>query len=70
MTVKTITCPDCGLLLRVAREVRVFPITELSGTKSPHLTCVLHAFNAEIVQVPYEFLRGANHMLAARASGK
>jgi hypothetical protein len=57
-------------LLRVGREVRVFPITDLSGKQSPHLARVMHEFNAETASVPYEFLRGANQMLVARASRK
>jgi hypothetical protein len=52
-----------GELNRVAGEVRVFPITDLSGRPSPHLAAVQHEFEARIVDVPYEFLRGANQML-------
>ena len=50
-------------LLRVAREVRIFPVTDLAGNESPHLPAVQKAFVTERVRVPYEFLRGANEML-------
>lgn len=55
-------------LLRVAREVRIFPLLALGGIPSPHLDAVIaHAMNcgaqAELRPVPYEFLRGGNHML-------
>jgi hypothetical protein len=50
-------------LLRVAREVRVFPVTDLSGLPSPHLPAVRASFSTELRRVEYEFLRGANEML-------
>jgi hypothetical protein len=53
-------------LLRVAGEVRIFPVTDLSGKPSSHLTRVQAKFDAERVRVPYEFLRGANEMLVVR----
>ena len=52
-------------LLRVAREVRIFPVTDLAGKHSPHLPAVRRRFHADLVRVPYEFLRGANEMLVA-----
>ncbi len=56
-------------LCRVATEVRVFPILDLDGRVSPHLALALNAlrregFNATVRTVPYEFLKGANEMLA------
>jgi len=54
-------------LLRVADEVRIFPVTDLAGAHSPHLPAVLGAFDARLVRVEYEFLRGANEMLVVRA---
>jgi hypothetical protein len=54
-------------LLRVAREVRIFPVTDLSGKPSVHLQPVQESFDTELVTVPYEFLRGANQMLRVRA---
>jgi len=53
-------------LLRVAGEVRVFPVTEMDGRVSRHLSAVRDAFEAELVRVEYEFLRGANQMLILR----
>ena len=57
-----------GELLRMADEVRIFPVTDLSGAHSPHLQAVRKQFNAELVQVDYEFLRGANQMLVIARS--
>jgi hypothetical protein len=55
-------------LCRVAREVRVFPLIQLDGRKSPYLTAVIEKLtslghSAEIVTVPYEFQRGASEIL-------
>jgi len=53
-------------LLRVSREVRFFPVTEMSGNISPHLRKIRQEFETELVPVSYEFLKGANQMLVAR----
>lgn len=55
-------------MLRVAREVRVFPLLTLEGSPSPHLKPIIehlahHRFSAEVRRVPYEFQRGGNEML-------
>lgn len=55
-------------MIRVSREVRVFPILTLEGSPSPHLPLVneqlsKHDFSLEIKRVPYEFQRGGNEML-------
>jgi len=55
-------------LLRVATEVRVFPLLDLSANKSPHVDAVVAdarnaGYHAEIVRVDYEFQRGGNDML-------
>ncbi|CAG1023106.1 hypothetical protein DOJK_02105 [Patescibacteria group bacterium] len=55
-------------MLRVANEVRVFPIITLNGLPSPHLDFVIKALknqqvNVEIQCVDYEFQRDANQML-------
>lgn len=55
-------------MLRVAREVRIFPILSLDGKVSPHLRPVTEqlakqGFNAELRRVAYEFQRGGNEML-------
>ncbi|MBI1887717.1 MAG: class I SAM-dependent methyltransferase [Nitrosomonadales bacterium] len=58
-------------MLRVSREVRVFPLLALDGTLSPHLTFMSnhlasHDFNVEVQPVPYEFQRGGNEMLVIK----
>jgi hypothetical protein len=58
-------------MLRVAREVRVFPILTLDGTSSPHLQFVNehltnHGFAVEVKRVSYEFQRGGNEMLVIK----
>lgn len=55
-------------MLRVAREVRIFPIVTLNGKPSSHMPFVIDALknqrvNVEICKVNYEFQRGANQML-------
>lgn len=55
-------------MLRVSRQVRVFPLLTLAGTLSPHLHLVMgelasHGFGVEIKRVAYEFQRGGNEML-------
>ena len=58
-------------LLRVAEEVRVFPLVNLDGRPSSHLPGVLAQFardgiRVELVPVPYEFQKGATKMLRLR----
>ena len=58
-------------MLRVSREVRVFPLLTLEGASSPHLQFVSehlakHGFGVKIKRVPYEFQRGANEMLVIK----
>ncbi len=57
-------------LLRVGREVRVFPLLDMDGRPSGHLEAVrtLLADDAmsEIVSVPFEFQRGGGSMLRLR----
>lgn len=54
-------------LLRIAPEVRVFPLQQLGATPSPHLEPIVAEFGrehrVEIVPVDYEFQRGGNKML-------
>ncbi|HEX7971039.1 MAG TPA: class I SAM-dependent methyltransferase [Thiobacillus sp.] len=55
-------------MLRVSREVRVFPLLTLDGTLSPHLHSVsehlaTHGFRVDVKRVAYEFQRGGNEML-------
>lgn len=55
-------------LVRVAREVRIFPLVELGSVVSRHLGPAVDALRAEgwqadPVRVGYEFQRGGNEML-------
>ena len=57
-----------GEMLRVASEVRVFPLLQMDGTPSKHLplvveTIAVHGIKTTIQCVPYEFQRGGNRML-------
>jgi hypothetical protein len=60
-------------MCRVAGETRVFPLLKSYGGPSPHLDPVVDAllergYEAEISEVPYEFQRGGDKMLAVRRS--
>jgi len=60
-------------MCRVAREVRVFPLFDLKGTRSRHVIPLINelrqsGFTVAIEQVPYEFQRGANEMMKVRNS--
>jgi SAM-dependent methyltransferase len=60
-----------GELLRVAGEVRLFPLLSLADEPSPHVAPACEAFRragymVEQIRVPYEFQRGANTMLRLR----
>ncbi|ARN83185.1 class I SAM-dependent methyltransferase [Methylocystis bryophila] len=62
-------------LLRVAREVRIFPLLTLSGELSPHLQPVCAAmrgdgYDVEKRNVDYEFQRGGNVMLRLRRASE
>ena len=55
-------------MLRVAREVRVFPLLTLDGKPAPYVNLVVGelarcGFNARTRRVSYEFQRGGNEML-------
>lgn len=55
-------------MLRVAKEVRIFPLVDLNGQKSSILESVLaqlslRGHRTEIEKVPYRFQRNADHML-------
>jgi len=59
-------------MLRVASEVRLFPVLTLNGITSPHLHFVNehfanHGFGVEIKRVLYEFQRGGNEMLVIKS---
>lgn len=58
-------------MLRVAAEVRVFPLLQVGGAPSPHVPGAVEAMRTEGVDaavepVPYEFQRGGNRMLRLR----
>jgi hypothetical protein len=55
-------------MLRVSREVRIFPILTLMRQRSPHLDPVMQTLAAQghslaIKKVPYELQKGGNEML-------
>ncbi len=55
-------------MLRVAKEVRVFPLVDLKGEKSVHVEGVIKGltslgFDVNIVKTGYEFQKGGNEML-------
>jgi hypothetical protein len=63
-------------MLRVAAEVRVFPLLDLDGEPSPHVGPVQAALRREdgdgrvtIREVSYEFQRGGNRMLVITGRG-
>ena len=58
-------------MLRVAKEVRVFPLLDLQNNKSKHLRVVLeyleeNGYSYEIIKSNYEFQKGAFEMLKIR----
>ena len=58
-------------MLRVATEVRVFPLLQLGGTASPHVERIVDAFGsrgavATVEAVAYEFQKDGNRMLRLR----
>ena len=60
-------------LCRVAREVRIFPLLDLGGAKSPYVERLAGEFaeaghEVELRRVPYEFQKGADEMMRVRAS--
>jgi hypothetical protein len=55
-------------MLRVAKEVRIFPLLTLENEKSPYVEKImkeleLTGFKTQIVKTNYEFQHGANEML-------
>lgn len=58
-------------MLRVAREVRIFPLLTLDEAVSPYLSLVSEefasrGFDVQINKVAYEFQRGGNQMLVIK----
>ncbi|MBV9489528.1 MAG: hypothetical protein JO069_07375 [Verrucomicrobia bacterium] len=61
-------------LVRLAPELRIYPLRDLSHGVSPHLEPVCHDLHAggwvtEVIPVEYEFIPGANQMLRVRRKG-
>lgn len=59
-------------LCRVGREVRIFPLVDVNGERSPHVDPALlvltrRGLRVEMRRVAYEFQRGGNEMLRVRA---
>ncbi len=54
-------------MLRVGREVRVFPLFDMAGEPSRHLDFTIQSMqrwaNVDLVSVPFEFRRGDSNML-------
>ncbi|MBW4459531.1 MAG: SAM-dependent methyltransferase [Nodosilinea sp. WJT8-NPBG4] len=55
-------------LLRVASEVRIFPLVQLNGKPYPHLKVILkhlssQGYSVQVDPVAYEFQKGGNEML-------
>ena len=55
-------------MLRVAKEVRIFPLMALDNTRSPYVETIMQTLNergytTQIIQTEYEFQKGANEML-------
>ena len=58
-------------MLRMAGEVRAFPLLQIGGAASPYVPAVIEALSLEGVDaavepVSYEFQRGGDHMLRVR----
>ncbi len=59
-------------LMRVAKEVRVYPLVTLKGELSPYLDEVVRflsekGFHAELTNSRYRFQKGATHMLVVKS---
>jgi hypothetical protein len=55
-------------LCRVSVELRIFPLTELSGAKSRHLDGIVRQlenekYSVRLEKTPYEFQKGSNEMI-------
>ncbi|MDE3000112.1 MAG: methyltransferase domain-containing protein [Gemmatimonadota bacterium] len=61
-------------MLRVGREVRVFPLLDMAGKPSRHLDHTIQKMrdraDVEVVPVPFEFRRGDSNMLRLTKNGR
>ena len=58
-------------MLRVAKEVRIFPLVTLTGEVSPHLVSVItyleaKGYSCEVSKTTYEFQKGGDEMLVVK----
>lgn len=58
-------------MLRVASEVRIFPVVDLNSNESPYLSRIidffkLNGYSPKLQKVDYEFQKNANKMLVIR----
>jgi len=57
-------------MMRVCKEVRIFPLVNLNAEKNEFIDSLLmalqHHYSTEIVKVAYEFQRGGNQMLVIK----
>ena len=56
-------------LLRIAPEVRIFPLIKLDGEPSPYMELVMEelsnrGYDVQVKTVGYEFQKGGNQMLS------
>lgn len=57
-------------MLRVGREIRIFPVVDLNSNPSPHLQAIVEKYMGELVKVNYEFQKGGDHMLVIKEQMK
>jgi hypothetical protein len=55
-------------MLRVAREVRIFPLLTLKNERSPYVERIMEeldrlGYDSQVIKTDYEFQRGADEML-------
>jgi hypothetical protein len=55
-------------MLRVAREVRIFPLLTLKNERSPYVERIIEeldrlGYDSQVIKTDYEFQRGADEML-------
>ena len=58
-------------LARIAREVRIFPLMDISVVRSPHVEPLVEeleneGYSVELQTVDYDLMRGANQMMRVR----
>ncbi|MCA1606238.1 MAG: SAM-dependent methyltransferase, partial [Acidobacteria bacterium] len=61
-------------LCRVAREVRIFPLLDMSGKESAHIEPVVSelknkGYGVDFVRTAYQFQKGADMMMRVAAEG-